>query len=281
MRESRASGSAACAGQPAGGSTISAGSITGIRKRSCGKKTTHTSIAEASQQSQRDRASAARARRSIARPRERQQQQVRHDRRHAGIASSEAYRTARSGPRCRTPSARAGRATTPGRARSMRAPRGSRAARAAPGVRPACAAPQSQLVALDRRVGGEVAFAGGERMVAGPERHAAFGRDQHEPSVHAEVAIPSTARSPACAPRRSARRRARRRLPSSHNASSRRKNRCAGRVSAARPPSDAAPERAMPAVPRAAARCADDRIALHDQHDGRSASAMYSVSLNT
>ena len=48
-------------------------------------------------------------------------------------------------------------------------------------------APELQLRALELGVGGHVAFAAGERVIAGPERHAAFGRDQHEPTVDAQV----------------------------------------------------------------------------------------------
>ena len=42
---------------------------------------------------------------------------------------------------------------------------------------------QPAVVLLERDVRGHVAFADGQRMVAGPERHAAVGRDHHEAAM--------------------------------------------------------------------------------------------------
>ena len=104
---------------------------------------------------------------------------------------------------------------------------------------------QALVVALDRRVGGHVAFARRQRMVAGPERDASFRRDQHGAAVRRGSSEPSRARSTSSAPTATAT--ASRQAVASRAATARassRKNRCAGRVSAASPPTTPASRRA-------------------------------------
>ena len=74
------------------------------------------------------------------------------------------------------------------RRRCGRARRGSRAVRARLRTGPGAPARNAISVALDRRVGREVTFADGERMVAGPEGDASLRRHRDEPAVLAGIA---------------------------------------------------------------------------------------------
>ncbi len=48
--------------------------------------------------------------------------------------------------------------------------------------------PQRLIIELDGRVGGHVAVTGRQRVIARPERHATFRRDQYETAVFGKVA---------------------------------------------------------------------------------------------
>ena len=168
-----------------------------------------------------------------------------------GIASSVAYTTGRSGRPCRTPFCASRPSHHTGCRRDvLRAPRDSRAARAASAVSPGCARAERELGALDVGVGREIAFAARERMVAGPERHAALRGDQHEAVRRREGCGPSTARRRAATPTTRTAASAGRRRQTSHSAASGRKNSIAGRTRMA---SAGRQRRARPPRARAAA----------------------------
>ncbi len=160
--------------------TMRTGSITGIRKRSCGKKTKQASDGGQQQQAERLRPAARRA--SMTRPgaAERQQQPVRDQRRGQISRGMQEYMTARSARPGRTPcvSSRPSHHTGLARDESNRLAVIDRLELF--GGQPRVLGPQPLVVALDCRIRRHVAFAGRQRMVAGPERDSAFRGDQHE-----------------------------------------------------------------------------------------------------
>ena len=133
-------------------------------------------------------AAARRARRQSPSRRERQHREVRRRPTRRSTAPSAAGTTARRARRCRTPSAPAAEpprraASRMNRERLAIVDRLELLGRQRPGA--ARAARRSARFMLGVRR--QVALAAGQRVVAGPERDAALGRDQHEAPVHARV----------------------------------------------------------------------------------------------
>ena len=104
-----------------------------------------------------------------------------------------------------------------------------------------------ELRALDVGIGGEIAFAARQRMIAGPERHAAFRRDEHEPVRRRGSCGPSTARRPTSAPATRTTASAADGADASQTRASGRKNSIAGRTRIAEPGER---PRAEPTTPR-------------------------------
>ena len=167
---------------------IRAGSITGIRKRSCGKNTRHVATAAAAS----SHMPASRPRRGPSRhaPNERQRQEQ-ANRQHAGdVVAPRVQRgtTDRPARRDRTPSSASTQPSRPDARESSRTTRGSRSAPSALRSDPDTWRASAWFAILRVRIGRHVAFAGRQRIVARPERDAAVGGDDHEPAVVLVVA---------------------------------------------------------------------------------------------